>query len=140
MNPNAEKKAARRAAFIQDIAEAVYSLGVQRQNEIEAKRRQQEMATSEARRLQGAADLASLAVASPLEALYAKSTNVGRRYMWESGKMDLPTFRAKEALKYAIKLGILPEGTPQLPGTEAQLLAYAAWKLAQPESIPDEHE
>jgi hypothetical protein len=136
----AEKKAARRAAFIQEVAEAVYSLGVQRQNEIEAKRRQRDLATSEAYRLQEAADLAKLAVASPLEAFYAKNKDVERLYRWEAHRMDLPTFRAKEALRYAIKLGILPEEATQLPDTDSQFLAYAAWKLARPESSRDGHE
>jgi hypothetical protein len=140
LTQRAEKKAARRAAFIQEVAEAVYSLGVQRQNEIEAKRRQRDKATSKAIRLQEAADYANLALISPLEAVYAKNKDIERLYRWEAGKMDLPTFRAKEALRYAIKLGILPEGTPQLPDTAGQLLAYAAWQLAHPEINHDESE
>jgi hypothetical protein len=126
----AQKKAARRAAFIQDIAEAVYLLGMQRQNEIEAKQLSIQHATDEQSRLRKQLDEAALASSSPLEALYCKNVNVERRWRWAAHRIDLESFRAEEALKWSIEQGILPKGTLTLPDTERQFLAYATWKVS----------
>jgi hypothetical protein len=125
----AQKKAARRAAFIQEVAEAVYNLSVQRQRELEAKRRQRDQAASQAQLTQQKLADATLAATSPIEALYCKNHDVQESIQWYDSAW--PATRAERALSWAIKCGILSEGTPQLPDAEAQFLALAPWQLKQ---------
>jgi hypothetical protein len=120
LEQRAQKKAARRAAFIQDIAEAVYSLGVQRQNEIEAKKQQQEIAAKAARQAKQDAESAQYDAQHPIEAAYYKVHPTHRK------SFMLSRFMPALILRWALDNEILPEGTKELPGIEAQYLALAS--------------
>jgi hypothetical protein len=115
----AEKKAARRAAFIQEIAEAVCSLGVQRQNEIEATRRALSAAQKAARFAQETANHAAYDSQHPLEAAYY-TINPGAR-----NSLMFKKHMPRITLNWVIEEGILPVGTTELPDVGEQYLALA---------------
>lgn len=114
-----QKKAARRAAFIQDIAEAVFTLGVQRRNEAKAKQQHLDAAHKAARLAKEAAEAAIYDVQHPLEAAYY-SINPGMR-----NSPMLTKHIGRITLNWAINEGILPVGTPEIPSIEEQCLALA---------------
>ena len=124
----AEKKAAKRAALIQDIAEAVYTLGLQRQNETEAKRQQAELATKLARKAREATEQAAYNAAHPVEAAYLKSRGMAG---WGNSFICKPADKEGLALYWAKEEGILPKATAEMPDAEAQFLALAQWTTRQ---------
>jgi hypothetical protein len=124
----AEKKAARRAAFIQEVAEAVYSLGVQRQNEIEAKRQQADCAARLTRQARQATENALYNAAHPLEAAYLASKGLTE---WGRAFFTKPRDKELVALRWAVARGILPMGTAIMPDEQEQYAALALLATSQ---------
>lgn len=115
----AEKKAARRAAFIQEVAEAVYSLGVQRQNEIHTKQQEQSQAARAARVAQQTAERAQYDAEHPIEAaMYRQHPGYRESLVLRSRLPEL-------TLKWAIDSAILPPDAREIPDKEAQYIALA---------------
>jgi hypothetical protein len=114
-----QKKAAKRAALIQDIAEAVYSLGVQRQNEIAAKHQMEKDAHKTRCQAERLAEQATYNAAHPIGAAFYKENPV---YV---NNFVLKQYLPSAILKWAIAKSILPAGTIELPNTAEQYIALA---------------
>ena len=119
-------------AYLQAIAIAIAvadELDLRKQVE-GAIRTEQLHAEDEAQRLQATAEEATLAATSPIVALYCKNNPAHAAENERWNPLSWAATRNKHALAWAIKQGILPEGTTALPDTEAQFLALAPWQLA----------
>ena len=117
-------------AYLQAIAIAVADeLDLRKQVE-GAIRTEQLYAEGEAQRIQAAAEEATLAATSPIVALYCKNNPAHAAENERWNPLSWAATRNKHALAWAIKQGILPEGTTALPNAEAQFLALAPWQLA----------